>query len=172
MGKCPGHHSMEGEGRPSNLAEEIGKKRGFDSLAQEAFLNLARTYSVLSREWAVFFRKYGLTEQQYNVLRIVQGAGRTGIHCEPIVRGMMTIDPDVTRLVDRLVKQGLVQRQRCERDRRVVLVTLTDEGKALLKKLRRPVLALHEKQLGHLGDRKLATISALLFEARHADYED
>lgn len=167
MGHYKGHQSEEVERQPRTLAEEIGKKGGFESCAEEAFLNLARTYSVLSREWAAFFREYGLTEQQYNVLRIVQSAGRGGIHCKPIVKKMMTIDPDVTRLVDRLVKQGFVQRQRCEHDRRIVLITLTDAGKAILKKLNRPVLVLLEKQFGHLGKRKLLTLSSLLFEARH-----
>jgi MarR family transcriptional regulator, 2-MHQ and catechol-resistance regulon repressor len=153
---------------PANLAAEIGKTQPFASPEQEAFLNLACTYEALGGEFDRLFKTHGLSSPQYNALRILRG------HAEPmqvyqIAELMVTPQTDITRLVDRLEQAGFVSRERCGEDRRVVWVTLTAAGKNVLKKLDRPVKELHERQFQHFSRRELATLSQLLFKARHPD---
>ena len=152
---------------PRNLQEEIGKVSGFDCPEQEAFLNLVRTHAVLAGEFASLFKEFGLSEPQYNALRIVAAAGGRGIRTETIGARMVARDPDTTRLIDRLGKSGLVSRTRSEEDRRCVLVEITDEGRQVLRRLRPRVDRMHREQLGHLDSRDLARLSELLFRARH-----
>lgn len=153
--------------RPKDLAEEIGKRRPFDSPEQEAFLNLVRTREALAADFDALFRSHGLSDSQYNVLRIVRGHGRNGVPSRQIAAHLISREPDVTRLIDRLEAAGLVTRERSADDRRIVRITLTSEGAAVLRKLDRPVAELHRRQLGHLGPRNLQMLSRLLFEARH-----
>ncbi len=153
---------------PKNLAEEIGKKQPFDSLEVESYLNLARTHEHLATSCARFFKSNGISGPQYNVLRILRGHGER-MRTYRVAEEMVTREPDITRLLDRLVERGLVLRERCPDDRRVVWVELTEAGAALLKSLDRPVAELHRSQLGHLGEKKLRQLSRLLFEARHPD---
>lgn len=158
-------------GGGGGLAAEIGKRGGFESEAQEAYLNLVRTHAVLSAGFARLFRAHGLSEPQYNVLRIVAGAGRNGRTMDGIGCDMVARDPDVTRLVDRLEGGGYVERRRSEEDRRVVRVHATASGRGLLRRLSGPVLELHERQMGHMGARDLGRLSALLGEARRGEVE-
>jgi DNA-binding MarR family transcriptional regulator len=148
------------------FALEIGKREPFESPEQEAYLNLLRTADELAGEFARLFRAHGITDPQYNVLRILRGHG-TKVATRRIAEEMVTREPDITRLIDRLEQVGMVKRERCRRDRRVVWVTITAKGSELLAKLDRPVLELHERQLGHLGRKKLLTLSRLLSESRH-----
>jgi DNA-binding MarR family transcriptional regulator len=152
---------------PKDLAEEIGKKRPFDQAEVEAYLNLVRTHEHLAAMCARFFKEHGISGSQYNVLRILRGHGER-MRTNQVADEMVSREPDITRLLDRLVERGLVSRERCPEDRRVVWVELSAAGAALLKSLVRPVAELHKKQLGHLGDRKLREMSRLLYEARHA----
>jgi DNA-binding MarR family transcriptional regulator len=152
---------------PRNLQEEIGKVTAFDCPEQEAFLNLIRTHAGLAGEFAQLFKEFALSEPQYNALRIVAAAGARGIRTEAIGDRMVARDPDTTRLIDRLVKAGLVSRTRSEEDRRCVLVGITDEGRQLLRRLRPRVDRMHRQQLGHLDPRELERLSELLFQARH-----
>lgn len=154
-------------GTPRNLQEEIGKVTGFDCPEQEAFLNLLRTHAGLAGEFAQLFKEFGLSEPQYNALRIVAAAGTRGIRTETIGARMVARDPDTTRLIDRLVKAGLVSRRRSEEDRRCMLVGITDDGRQMLRRLRPRVDRMHREQLGHLDSRDLARLSELLFRARH-----
>ena len=154
-------------GTPRNLQEEIGKVSAFDLPEQEAFLNLLRTHAELAGEFATLFKEFGLSEPQYNALRIVAAAGARGIRSETIGVQMIARDPDTTRLIDRLVKAGLVSRRRSEEDRRCMLVGITDEGRQMLRRLRPRVDRMHQEQLGHLDPRDLARLSELLFRARH-----
>jgi DNA-binding MarR family transcriptional regulator len=109
-------------GRSSSLLQtEIKKRKPFESAAEEAYLNLLRTTTVLMADFDQLFRQYGVTEQQYNVLRILRGAGEPLPSLEVASR-MITRVPDITRLVDRLETAGLVARRRCTEDRRVVYV--------------------------------------------------
>lgn len=150
---------------PKDLAAEIGKKKPFDLPEQEAFLNLARTFDHLSAAFDRLLKPHDLSPPQYNVLRIVRGHGR--VPTRKIADQMISRQPDVTRLIDRLESTGLVERERCNEDRRVVWVRLTPKGQQTLRELDKPVLELHKATLGHLGARKLALLSELLFEARH-----
>jgi DNA-binding MarR family transcriptional regulator len=113
-------------------------------------------------------KPYDLTPTQFNVLRILRGAGREGLNCREISERMLTFDPDVTRLLDRLESRGLVGRSREARDRRVITVRITEGGQRLIGELDQKVLQLHRQQLGHLGERKLKTLINLLEQARQA----
>ncbi len=152
---------------PRNLAQEIGKKKPFDLPEEEAYLNIVRTAEYLSRRAHDLVSKHDLSEATYNVLRIVAARGEDGVKSQTIADDMVTRDPDVTRLIDRLEKLKLVRRRRCENDRRVIWVHVTSLGSATLRKLHEPIRALLRELLSHLGDRKLNNLSALLFEARH-----
>jgi len=157
----------EKKSRPKNVAEEIGKKRPFDHPEVEAYVNLVRTHEHLEAMCARFFKTHAITGPQYNVLRILRGHGER-MRTYQVADEMVTREPDITRLIDRLLDRGLVTRERCPEDRRVVWVELTEVGAALLAELDRPVTELHKAQLGHLSEQKLRTLSRLLFEARHA----
>src|ERR1043165_8358009 len=100
------------------LQHEIGKKRPFDIPEVEASLNILRTASLLSAEAGRFLKGYGLSEAQYNALRILRGHGGDGVACQTIGEELVAHVPDVTRLVDRLVKAGWAERSRGEEDKR------------------------------------------------------
>ena len=151
---------------PLNLQDELGKRNPFDALEQEAYLNLVRTANRIAIEFRRLFKTHGLTEPQYNVLRILAGAGDTGKRCEGIGGEMITPAPDVTRLVDRLVASELAERETDTRDRRAVIIRITPAGRDLLARMHDPVLDLHRRQLATLSPQKLAVLNDLLFEAR------
>lgn len=154
------------------LQHEVNKKRPFDLPEQEAFLNLIRTAADLEGPLLGVLKPHGLTPSTYNVLRILRGSGKAGRHASDIGCDMVVRVPDVTRLVDRLEQRGLVERERSTSDRRVVVVRISREGRALLKKLDGPVLAVHRDQLGHLSAEELRTLNRLLVKARKAEGED
>lgn len=154
------------EGEPvGGLAAEVKKRRPFEHPEQEAALNLMRTADWLSLEFGRLFRQHGLSAPQYNILRILRGEGQPLPSLE-IGSRMVTGVPDVTRLIDRLESAGLVARRRCESDRRVVYIALTEAGAATTAALDKPVLQLHRQLLGHLDRESLATLNRLLVEAR------
>jgi DNA-binding MarR family transcriptional regulator len=157
------------DGSPRHLAEELGKRDPFVSPAQEAYLNLLRSASTLAGAFETLFAEHGLSQPLYNVLRIVAGHGPGGVRSQQIAKDLITRGPDVTRLVDRLVRAGHVERRPCKDDRRVVYVHLTRSGRGLLKKLRKRVDELHVQQLGHLSEKELGELSRLLFLARHPE---
>ena len=109
----------------SRLAVELGKKNAFTMREQEAYLNLVRTMSVLGRDFAQLFKSYGVSETQYNALRIIAGAGKQGIRMESIGERMVAHDPDTTRLVNRLLDAGYVVKEKLEDDRRCAVVRIT-----------------------------------------------
>ncbi len=149
----------------NNLAEQLGKRQGFESLKQETYLNLVRTHERLAGEFARLFRKHGLSDPQYNALRILQGEKKP-MQIYQIAERMVAEQTDISRLIERLVVAGWVKRERCGTDRRVVWVALTPPGEAMLKKLDRPVSELHGSQFKDLSERELATLNRLLFRAR------
>lgn len=108
----------------------------------------------------------GLTPTQYNILRILRGAGAEGLSCKEAAERMVTKDSDVTRLLDRLEQQHLIKRERHGQDRRVVLTFITNKGLGLLERLDDPMRQLHQKQLAHLGKEALTSLIALLTRAR------
>jgi len=130
-----------------------------------AFVDLLRTCDLLSRPLAQLLKSEDLSATQYNVLRILRGTPE-GLTCGEIASRMITRDPDITRLLDRLEKRGLISRWREARDRRVVMAKITAEGLKVLARLDESVEETHRKQLGHMGKEKLRALAALLNEAR------
>ena len=151
---------------PGKAQAGLKQTRPFESAAVEAYVNVLRTADALSRTIEQTLRPAGLSGPQYNVLRILRGAGAEGLACREIGARMIARDPDITRLLDRLEKRQLIRRARDQRDRRVVTTRITREGLRILKELDRPLLAAHRRQLGHLPQRKLAELIRLLEEAR------
>lgn len=149
----------------SRLQQELKKRRPFESLEQEAMLNLVRTSDRLAIQFARLFRAHGLTPSQYNILRILRGEGRP-LPCLEIAGRMITVVPGITGLIDRLEALGLVSRERCERDRRVIRVAITDKALRVLERLDQPVLELHTKLVGHLSRTELKELIRLLEKAR------
>jgi DNA-binding MarR family transcriptional regulator len=148
------------------LREEIKQGKPFDSLEQEALLSIERTAAVLMHGFADALKAHGITPTQYNVLRILRGAGSTGL-CRNEIRDRLVAQvPDVTRLLDRMEESGLVERERAEADRRLVTTRITRDGLALLKRLDFPVTESHQRQLGHLTAAQLRSLIDLLAAAR------
>jgi DNA-binding MarR family transcriptional regulator len=132
---------------------------------EDAFLDLLRTTDMLSRGMVGVLKSEDLSSTQYNVLRILRGAPE-GLPCGEIANRMITRDPDVTRLLDRLEKRELISRCRETKDRRTVMARITPEGLKALGRLDEPVLAAHRRQLGHLGRERLKALAELLSVAR------
>jgi DNA-binding MarR family transcriptional regulator len=130
-----------------------------------AFVEMVRTIDVLSRGPVRILKSEDLSPTQYNVLRILRGSPE-GLPCGEIASRMVNRDPDVTRLLDRLEKRGLVSRCRENKDRRTVMTRITDEGLQLLGRLDEPVQSAHRQQLGHLGRERLRALTELLREMR------
>src|SRR4051812_14759969 len=123
------------------LRREIGKKRPFGTVEEEAMLNLFRTSDQLQIRFSRLFREYGLTTSQYNVLRILRGEGRPLPILEVAGRTVAVV-PGITGLVDRLEQAGWVRRERCPDDRRVIFVAITEPALELLDRLDGPIRAL------------------------------
>lgn len=132
----------------------------------EIFVNLQRTADVLAQQVEQLFKAHGLTGPQYNVLRILRGAEPEGLACRAISERMITHDPDMTRLLDRLESRGLIQRERQSDDRRVIKTRITAAGLDLLKTLDLPIRELHKKQFRHVSAARLKTLAELLQEVR------
>lgn len=148
------------------LRDEIRQSKPFGSLEQEALLSIERTAAVLMHGFAESLKEHGITPTQYNVLRILRGAGPAGL-CRNEIRDRMVAQvPDVTRLLDRMEQGGLVERERAEDDRRLVTTRITREGLRLLKRLDAPVAQSHAQRLGHLSAAQLRSLIALLALAR------
>jgi len=141
------------------------RRPGKPSSEEAAFLDLLRTTDMLSRGLVTILKPEDLSSTQYNVLRILRGAPE-GLPCGEIAKRMITRDPDITRLLDRLEKRGLISRSREARDRRTVMARITGAGLKLLARLDEPVQAAHRKQLGHLARGRLRLLTDLLREAR------
>ena len=148
------------------LADEINQTRPFATLAQEAMLSVERTAAVLGHAFADALRAHGITRTQYNVLRILRGAGPVGL-CRQEVRDRLVAEvPDVTRLIDRLEAAGHVTREADEHDRRFRNTRITPAGLDLLARLDAPVTEIHRRQLGHLTETELQTLIDLLATVR------
>jgi DNA-binding MarR family transcriptional regulator len=141
------------------------KKRPHATPEEIVFLNLARTADMLSRGPARILKNADLSSTQYNVLRILRGTPK-GLACGDIAARMITRDPDITRLLDRLEKRGLISRCRETEDRRTVVARITPDGLRTLARLDMPVQELHRLQLGHLGKARLRILADLLNAAR------
>lgn len=149
----------------SSLQRELKKRGAFESLEQEAMLNILRTNDQFQNRFGRLFREYSLTPSQYNILRILRGEGKPLPSLEVADR-MIQVVPAITGLIDRLEKAGLVARHRCEQDRRVVYVEITDKALKLLDKMDQPVSDLHHRLIGHLTRTELKDLIRLLEKAR------
>jgi DNA-binding MarR family transcriptional regulator len=151
---------------PGKIQQELKLTKSLGSLEEEVFLNVQRTANVLNQGLNALLKQFDLTGTQYNVLRILRGAGPAGLAAGEIGERMITRDPDVTRLLDRLEKRGLAERWRCTDDRRVVWTRITPVGVELIAPLDGPILELHARMLSPLGTERLQLLVALLEEAR------
>lgn len=150
------------------LQKEIQQTRPFTSLEEEALLNIQRTSDALDRLISGLLKPHRLTARQYNVMRILRGAGEEGASCKEIGARMISADPDVTRLVDRLETRGLASRGRADSDRRLVSVHVTPEGLELLQSLDAQVNKLVVQAMKGLGKTELRTLIELLERVRSA----
>ena len=154
--------------KPGSIQHALRRTKPFRSRRQEALVGLLSTAE--ATRWPLqdlFARHDGLTLQQYNVLRILRGAGAAGLPTLEVGERMIERTPGVTRLLDRLAAKRLVARSRARGDRRQVICRITAAGLRLLKDLDRPVAALDESILACLGDREVARLIALLDKVRH-----
>jgi len=150
----------------SKLKDEIKQGKPFESLEAEVFLNLVRTADALSRSGEESLKLVGLSLNQYNVLRILRGAGEEGLCCREVAERMITRDPDITRLVDRLERRSLVTRSRDSKDRRIITVRVSEAGLKILKDLDRPMDDASRNRLSHMDKEDLRRLSELLEAAR------
>jgi len=144
-------------------------------LEAEVFVGVLRTADALSRGAEALLKPAGLSGTQYNVLRILSGAGEQGLACSEIGGRLISRDPDITRLLDRMESRGWIARAREQQDRRVVKTRITDEGRRILTELDAPVRELHRRQLHHIPQKQLRQLSLLLERARthaHAETQD
>ena len=170
------------DGMSGKLLKEIHKSRPFDSPQQEAFLNVVRTADHVMRGFEDLLKPFNLSPTQYNVLRILRGvmpataaaAGAAGdngspspgVPCKTIAEHMLTRDPDITRLLDRMESRGLISRERDTKDRRVVFTRITAEGLRILKELDKPVADYHAAQFPNMSVAKITQLIDLLEQAR------
>jgi DNA-binding MarR family transcriptional regulator len=135
-------------------------------LEDSVFISLLKTADFLGLEAEQLIKPHGLTGTQYNVLRILRGAEPDGLPCRAIGERMISHDPDMTRLLDRMEKGGLISRARQTDDRRVIKTRISSAGLVLLKSLDQPVRELHKRQFHHLPAARLTTLARLLEEVR------
>lgn len=150
----------------SRIGREIKQRRPFRSREQECLVALLRTTDTLRRVLATAVEPYGVTLQQYNVLRILRGAGAGGLPTLEIAERMLERTPGITRLLDRLGRKGLVRRQRCRQDRRQVLCSITDAGLGLLRQMDAPVEEADRACLAALAPLELVRLTRLLDQVR------
>lgn len=150
-----------------SIREELKQKKPFSSVAEEAFLSIHRTADVISQKYEQFLKQWGVSGTQYNVLRILRGAGPEGLRCGEIGERMVAHDPDITRLLDRMEKAGWIERARDSSDRRVVLTQINRRGLDLLKEIDKPIEEFN-RQLGkHISERQFRELIETLDDLRN-----
>lgn len=149
------------------IHHEIHQTKPFRSLQEQLVINLMRTTRAIEESWVQYLKRTeGISQSQYNILRILRGARPKAVKISEIADRMITRDPDVTRLVDRLIKQGLARRERDDEDRRVVLVEITGAGLDMLSRLDGPAGEYTEGAMAGLKTQQLRTLDTLLNEVR------
>jgi DNA-binding MarR family transcriptional regulator len=151
---------------PGKILDELQQTKPFRHIEEELFLNIQRTADILLQEILDVLRPCGLSATQYNVLRILRGAGEAGVTCKEIGARLVTRDPDITRLLDRLEKRNLLTRARTREDRRFVSIRISDEGIDLLRQLDAPVEEKQVEMMRHMSREQLASAVALLERLR------
>lgn len=150
----------------STLAAEIRQSRPFSSLEEEGYLSLLRTSTELSHGIDQFLKPFGITQSQYNVLRILRGAGKAGLGRNQIAERMVTPTPDASRLLDRLEESGWIQRKRNKDDHRQVTSRISAAGQKLLRKIDAPLRAFHKRQFPGISQADLRRLLKLLSTLR------
>src|SRR6202051_4894613 len=145
-----------------SLQAELKQKIPFSSREAEAYLSLLRTADALQAQVEAQLKEFGLTGTQYNALRILRGAGPEGLPCREIGERMITRDPDITRLLDRLEDRGFVRRTRSKHDRRVIYGKITPAGLDLLREMDAPLEKRGREMLRHVPQEKLKQLIELL----------
>jgi MarR family transcriptional regulator, organic hydroperoxide resistance regulator len=153
---------------PTPLQREIRQRRPFASAAHEGVVSVMRTADLLRRQMAALVEPFGITVQQFNVLRILRGGGPDGLPTLEVGARMIEETPGVTRLLDRLETKGLVRRQRCPKDRRQHLCWITQEGLDLLASLDDEVLRSSDEALKGLTRDQQSALVRLLDRLRSA----
>ena len=148
------------------LKDELQQTKPFETIAVEVFLNVLRTASVFQHRAHLALRPYGISHEQFNVLRILRGAGPEGCSCQQVADRMISHDPDITRLLDKLIARELVTRKRSSGDRRVIITRIGRKGLALLKRLERPMAEDLDSLVGHLSGKESTLLINLLERAR------
>jgi DNA-binding MarR family transcriptional regulator len=149
-----------------HILKQLKQTKPFKSREEAAFLSIQLAAEHLRAEFADLFKMKDLTAAQYNVLRILRGAGKDGLSCREIGERMINRDSDITRMLDRLEARELITRERQTDDRRVVLAYISRSGLDLLAGMDKPVDDLHKSQLGHMSEKELDTLVRLLSKAR------
>lgn len=147
---------------PRGLQAELKQKLPFTSPQQETYLSLLRTADALQAQVEGKLQEFGLTGTQYNALRILRGAGPDGLPCREIGERMITHDPDITRLLNRLEDRGFVERTRARHDRRVIYGKITAAGLKLLREMDAPIEKHSREILRHVGQKQLKQLIELL----------
>jgi DNA-binding MarR family transcriptional regulator len=142
------------------------KRASHPDLEAEVFVSLLRTADALARGAEGVLKPSGLSPTQYNVLRILRGAGEQGLPCREVGCRLISRDPDITRLLDRMESRGWISRARETEDRRVVKTRITAEGLRILATLDAPVREKHRQQLHHIPAKELRQLASLLERAR------
>lgn len=150
------------------ILEEIKQTVPFASLQQEAALNILRTADALKRRLELLLKRRGITSAQYNVLRILRGAGERGLHCSGIAERMITAEPDITRLLVRMERLGLLVRQRNGSDRRMVTAIASERGLRLLDELVTPLRELQDRQFALLSEKEIEALIGGLEKVRES----
>jgi len=148
------------------LREELQQQKPFRNVREEAILNVWRTGDFVAHQLHQLLKSRGISQTQYNVLRILNGAGKEGLPCGEIGGRMLTRDPDITRLMDRLVKHGMATRTRLRNDRRVIMARITPAGSSLLEEIDPLVGDLMDRMLAHMKTPRLESLIELLEEVR------
>jgi DNA-binding MarR family transcriptional regulator len=148
------------------IQEEIKQTKPFRSLEEKALIALLRTADQLQRRVAEMLKPHGVSPTQYNALRILRGAGAKGLACSEVGQRMLNRDPDITRLLDRLERRDLILRSREPKDRRVIKARITPAGLALLRSIDSHAEEFQRDLLGHMGQRRLESLIAMLEAAR------
>ncbi len=154
----------EGVDRRRRIEDELKSRPMPPEVA--LFLNVQRTAELMTTEFSQMLKPHGITQQQYNVLRILSGSAPDGLPCLEVASRMVTRVPDITRLVDRMVRDDLATRIRSEEDRRIVRIAITEKGADLVDRLRGPIDELHFRQAGRLDESEIKQLNALLEKFR------
>jgi MarR family transcriptional regulator, organic hydroperoxide resistance regulator len=154
---------------PRGLQAELKQKIPFTSREQEAILSVMRTADALQTRVDAILKDFELTGTQYNLLRILRGAGSEGLPCREISERMITHNSDITRLLDRMEERGFVERERGGTDQRVIFGKITGAGLKQLREMDGPIEKHGREILRHVGQGKLKQLIELLELVRGGD---